>query len=77
MIKTPREQLEKTKKEIFSLGTVGKENASNFNALKGAISDAEKQAQEQAAFVKEYVSKSKKDRKKMFRKITWFGIPIN
>ena len=77
MIKTPREQLEKTKEEIFSLGTVGKENASNFNALKGAISDAEKQAQEQAAFVKEYVSKSKKDRKKMFRKITWFGIPIN
>ena len=77
MVKTPREQLEKTKKQIFSLGTVGKEHASNFNALKGAISDAEKQAQEQAAFVKEYVSKSKKDRKKMFRKITWFGIPIN
>ena len=77
MIKTPKEQLVKVKKEIFGLGTVGKENASNFNALKVAISDAEKQAQEQAAFVKEYVSKSKKDRKKMFRKTTWFGMSMN
>ncbi|MFD2908919.1 transglutaminase domain-containing protein [Flavobacterium ardleyense] len=76
MIKTPQEQLEKVKKEIFVLGTVGKENAANFISLKASIVDAEKQAQEQAIFVKEYVSKSKKDRKKMFRKSTWFGIPV-
>lgn len=76
MIKTPKEQLEKVKKEIFDLGTVGKENASNFNALKAAIIDAEKQAEEQSVFVKEYVSKSKKERKKMFRTVTWFGLPV-
>lgn len=77
MIQTPKEKLENVQKEFFILGSVGKENTSSFNALKSSISETVKQAQEQYEFVKEYISKSKKERKKMFRTVTWFGLPIN
>jgi hypothetical protein len=76
MIQTPKEKLENVQKEFFILGSVGKENTSSFNALKSSISETVKQAQEQYEFVKEYISKSKKERKKMFRTVTWFGLPI-
>ena len=61
---------------FFVLGSIGKENASSYNSLRASISDTVKQAQEQYEFVKEYISKSKKERKKMFRTVTWFGIPV-
>jgi hypothetical protein len=77
MIQTPKEKLENVQKEFFILGSVGKENSSSFNELKSSISETVKQAQEQYEFVKEYISKSKKERKKMFRTVTWFGLPIN
>lgn len=76
MIKTPKERLENVQKEFFVLGSIGKENASSYNSLRASISDTVKQAQEQYEFVKEYISKSKKERKKMFRTVTWFGIPV-
>lgn len=76
MIQTPKERLENVQKEFFVLGSVGKENATSFNSLKSSISETVKQAQEQYNFVKEYISKNKKERKKMFRTTTWFGIPI-
>mgnify|MGYP003449805447 FL=1 len=76
MIQTPKEKLENVQKEFFILGSVGKENTSSFNALKSSISETVKPAQEQYEFVKEYISKSKKERKKMFRTVTWFGLPI-
>ena len=76
MIKTPNERLENVQKEFFVLGSIGKENASSYNSLRASISDTVKQAQEQYEFVKEYISKSKKERKKMFRTVTWFGIPV-
>ena len=76
MIQTPKEKLENVQKEFFILGSVGKENTSSFNALKSSISETVKQTQEQYEFVKEYISKSKKERKKMFRTVTWFGLPI-
>lgn len=76
MIKTPKERLENVQKEFFVLGSIGKENTSSYNSLRASISDTVKQAQEQYEFVKEYISKSKKERKKMFRTVTWFGIPV-
>jgi hypothetical protein len=76
MIKTPKERLENVQKEFFVLGSIGKENSSSYNSLRASISDTVKQAQEQYEFVKEYISKSKKERKKMFRTVTWFGIPV-
>lgn len=76
MIITPKERLENVQKEFFVLGSIGKENASSYNSLRASISDTVKQAQEQYEFVKEYISKSKKERKKMFRTVTWFGIPV-
>ena len=76
MIKTPKERLENVQKEFFVLGSIGKENTSSYNSLRASISDTVKQAQEQYEFVKEYISKSKKERRKMFRTVTWFGIPV-
>lgn len=76
MIKTPKERLENVQKEFFVLGSIGKENTSSYNSLRASISDTVKQAQEQYEFVKEYISKSKKERKKMFRTVAWFGIPV-
>ena len=73
MIQTPKEKLENVQKEFFILGSVGKENASSYNSLRASISDTVKQAQEQYEFVKEYISKSKKDRKKMVNKVIWSG----
>lgn len=68
MINTPKERLENVRKEIFALGSVGKENTSSFNTLKSSISETVKQAQQHYDFVKEYLSKSKKDRKNMLTK---------
>jgi hypothetical protein len=76
MIQIPKERLENVQKELFGLGSMGKENASSFNALKSSISETVKQAQEQYEFVKKYITKSKKERKKMFKTVTWFGLPI-
>lgn len=76
MIKTPKERLENVQKEFFVLGSIGKENTSSYDSLRASISDTVKQAQEQYEFVKEYISKSKKERKKMFRTVTWFGLTI-
>lgn len=73
MIQTPKEKLENIQKEIFLISSVGKENATNFNELKSSIAETVKQSLEQYNFVKEYISKSKKDRKKMVNKVIWSG----
>lgn len=77
MIQAPREKLAKCQNDIFKIGTVGSENASNMSSLKRNIAEALIQADEHAAFVKEYLSKSKLIRKTMFSKVSWFGIPLN
>ena len=77
MIQTPREKLAKCQNDIFKIGTVGSENASNMSSLKRNIAEALIQADEQASFVKDYLSKSKLVRKTMFSKVSWFGIPLN
>ena len=73
MIQTPNEKLENIQKEVFLISSIGKENAANFNELKSSITDAVKQSNEQYNFVKDYLSKSKKDRKKMVNKVIWSG----
>ena len=76
MIQTPKERLENIQKEIFGISSVGKENATSFNELRSSIADAVKQSQEQYNFVKDYISKSKKDRRKMVDKVIWSGKPV-
>jgi len=73
MIQTPKEKLENIQKEVFLVSSIGKENAANFNELKASIVDAVKQSNEQFNFVKDYISKSKKERKKMVNKVIWSG----
>ena len=76
MIQTPKEKLENIQKEIFGISSVGKENAASFNELRSSIADAVKQSHEQYNFVKDYISKSKKDRRKMVDKVIWSGKPV-
>lgn len=77
MIEVPREKLSKCQNDIYSVGTVGDENASNLAAIKKTIVTALAQAEEHAEFVKNYLSKSKMVRKTMFSKVSWFGVPLN
>lgn len=77
MIETPREQLAKCQNDIYSVGSVGSQNASNVASIKKSIGAALAQAEEHALFVKNYLSKSKIVRKTMFSKVSWFGIPLN
>jgi len=77
MIQNPKDKLVKCQNDIFSLGTVGSENTSNVISLKNTIAQALIQAEEQVAFVKDYMSKSKLVRKTMFTKVSWFGVPLN
>lgn len=77
MIQKPREKLVKCQNDIYEVGSIGSENASNLLSAKKSIEANLALAEEQAAFVKNYLSKSKIVRKTMFSKISWFGVPIN
>lgn len=77
MIETPRAQLVKCQNDIYSVGSVGSQNASNVASIKKSIGTALAQAEEHALFVKNYLGKSKIVRKTMFSKVSWFGIPLN
>lgn len=76
MIQNPLDKLQKCKNDVYSIGSVGNDNASNLNNLKRSILEAVDQAEKQAQFVNEYISKSKGARKGMFKKVSWFGIPL-
>ncbi|MFN7044917.1 MAG: transglutaminase domain-containing protein [Flavobacterium sp.] len=76
MIQSPYDKLKKCNTDISNLGSIGKENSSEVYALKSQIGEALKQAEIHYAFVQEYLSKSKNDRKKMFAKTSWLGIPL-
>ncbi|TDE46991.1 hypothetical protein E0I26_02580 [Flavobacterium rhamnosiphilum] len=77
MIETPREQLAKCQNDIYTVGSVGSQNASNVASIKKSIGAALAQAEEHALFVKNYLGKSKIVRKTMFSKVSWFGVPLN
>ncbi len=76
MIQTPLDKLTQCKDAIYTVGSVGSENTSNLNGLKRSILEAVDQAEQQSQFVKEYLTKGKSARKGMFKKVSWFGIPL-
>lgn len=77
MIQKPREKLIKCQKDIYTVGSTGAENAANLLSIKQTLESNLATAEEQALFVKNYMSKSKMARKTMFSKATYLGIPLN
>ena len=77
MIEIPRMKLLKCQNDIYSVGSVGNQNASNIASIKKSIEASLAQAQEHSVFVKNYLSTSKIVRKTMFSKVTWFGVPLH
>jgi len=77
MIQKPKEKLIKCQNDIYKVGSTGNENASNLSSVKKSIESNLALAEEQALFVKSYLSKSKLIRKTMFSKVSWMGIPLN
>ncbi|MFV8368468.1 transglutaminase domain-containing protein [Flavobacterium sp. LB2R40] len=71
MIEIPVDKLAKCQNEIYSIGSVGTENAASVASIKKSISKALAQAKEHALFVQNYLSKSKMVRKTMFSSVTW------
>lgn len=69
MINAPLLALKKCQNALYSVGTVGKENTSNLKTLKTQMTENIKIAEEQAKFVKEYLSKNKIQRKLMLSKM--------
>lgn len=66
MIQNVKDKFKKCENDIYSLGNLGNENASNLNSIKKSIAGSIEQTQVQVAFVKEYLSKSEMGRKLMF-----------
>ena len=76
MIEILKAKLTKCHNDIYSVGSVGDQNAANVASIKKSIDAALAQAEEHSLFVKNYLSKSKIVRKTMFSKITWLRIPL-
>lgn len=66
MIKDVREKMDKCKDEVYKIGTLSPENATNLNSLKRAILDGIEKTKENEDFLKEYLSKGAVGRKLMF-----------
>ncbi|WP_426095085.1 transglutaminase domain-containing protein [Flavobacterium sp. DSR2-3-3] len=73
MIEAPREKLSKCQNDIYKVGSVGSENASNVASIKKSISGAVSQAEEHSSFVQDYLNSSKTVRKTMFYKVSRLG----
>jgi hypothetical protein len=76
MIQKPKEKLIKCQNDIYKVGAIGTDSA-NLSSIKKSIESNLALAEEQALFVKNYLSKSKLIRKTMFSKVSWMGIPLN
>ncbi|WP_167445678.1 transglutaminase domain-containing protein [Flavobacterium limicola] len=68
MIEMPREKLAKCQNDLYKVGFVGNENATNLASIKKSISRALAQAEEHYSFVQDYLNTSKTVRKTMFFK---------
>ena len=68
MIEMPREKLAKCQNDVYKVGSVGNENATNLASIKKSISRALAQAEEHSSFVQDYLNTSKTVRKTMFFK---------
>ena len=77
MIQKPREKLMKCQNDIYTVGSTGSENAANLSSIKKSIESNLALSEDQALFVKNYMTKSKMIRKTMFSKVSWSGIPLN
>ena len=66
MIQNVMDKFKKCENDIYSLGSLGNENASNLNSIKKSIAGSIRQTEEQEDFVKEYLNKSEIGRKLMF-----------
>jgi hypothetical protein len=77
MIEKPIAKLTKCQNDIYSVGAIGTENASNVTSIKKSIGAALAQAEEHSVFVKNCLSTSKMMRKTMFSKVSWYGAPLN
>ena len=73
MIEAPREKLSKCQNDIYKVGSVGSENASNVASIKKSISRTVSQAEEHSSFVQDYLNSSKTVRKTMFYKVSRLG----
>lgn len=74
MIETPKKKLAKCQNDIYSVGSIGSQNAANVTSIKKSIGAALAQAEEHSLFVKNYLEKSKIVRKTMFSKLAQFGV---
>ena len=74
MIETPKKKLAKCQNDIYSVGSLGSQNAANVTSIKKSIGAALAQAEEHSLFVKNYLEKSKIVRKTMFSKLAQFGV---
>ncbi len=76
MIEIPYTKLKKCQEDMHKINSVGKENTDNLIAFKKSIIETTKQAEAHYNFVQEYLTKSKSQRKSMFTKTTFFGLPL-
>ncbi len=76
MIQTPKDIIVDCQTRIYGIGYYSSENVANVKALKKSIGEVLSQIEVQEKFVTSYLSKSKGERKGMFTRITWFGIPV-
>ena len=77
MIASPKQKILDCQNRIYKIGSYNDANIQNVKALKKSLMDVLKQIEEQEKFVNEYLSKSKSERKAVFNKVTWLGIPLN
>lgn len=66
MINTPLSIFEDCNDKIYKIGFVGQENLYDLNKFKRGLIDIIEETKKHQTFVKEYLTKSTKDRKKMF-----------
>jgi hypothetical protein len=77
LIQKPKSIFLDCQDRVYKFGAVDEQNVQNLRNLKKSMIEIIKQSEEHESFVKEYLSKGKFKRKMMFKKITFFGIPVN
>jgi hypothetical protein len=77
MIEDPKTKLVNTQYLLNNLGAISANNQPNLISLKNNLNELLKQVEEQEDFVKVYLSKNPKIRKKLFTQYTFFGMPLN
>ncbi len=77
MIEEPKNKLINVQATLNNLGAINENNLQDLISLKKSLSDILKQVDEQASFVKVYLSKNPNARQKLFAQYQLFGMPIN